>query len=269
MTLAYAEIPVPGCPAKPRPCRVTMMIDWGVPLGAQQDVLRLAGAYVDLAKIAVGLSRLMARPYLEEKISLYQAYRLEPFPGGMFLEYAYYHGKAEAYLRATRDLGYKYVEISDNAIRFPGNTKYALIRQAVEEYGLTVLGEVGSKHETTTPARLVTDTRRCLDAGSWKVFVEAAEFFVNGEFRADLSHAIAADLPLERMIVELPGKWIRNIHLHQIHRLMVQLIDSLGPDVNIGNVEPEDVLVLESLRQGIGVNITTPSEGSVVGPDGA
>ena len=264
MTLAYEEIPVPGSLLKHRTHRVTVLIDWGIPIAPQQDLLRLGSAYVDLAKIAVGLSRLMERAYLAEKISLYRAHEVESFPGGMFLEYAYYHGMGDAYLRATRDLGYRFIEVSDNIIHFPENAKYALIQRAINEYGLTVLGEVGSKHETTEAARLVSDIRLCLDAGSWKVFVEATEFFADGKFRADLANAIALECPLHNVILELPGKWIRDIHLHQVHWMMIQLIDSLGSDVNIANVLPEDVLMLESLRQGIGANMKLPSDSARV-----
>jgi len=258
MTLAYAEIPAPGTAPKPRSRRITMMADWGIPIGAQRDLLCMGGTYVDLAKIAVGLSRLLDRAYLMEKIARYRAHGIEAFPGGMFLEYAFYHGRSEEFLRETRELGYTLIEVSDNTVHFPGDAKYALIRRAIDGYGLTVLGETGSKHVTTDTATLIADIHRCLDAGSAKVFVEAADVFTGGEFRPDVITTLATEVPLDALIFELPGKWIRNIHQHQVHSLMVRLVEVLGPDANIANVFPEDILVLESLRQGLGVNVKLP-----------
>ena len=37
--------------------------------------------------------------------------------------------------------------------------------------------------------------------------------------------------------------------------MMVWLIEHIGADVNIGNVAPEDVVPLETLRTGVGVNL--------------
>ena len=36
------------------------------------------------------------------------------------------------------------------------------------------------------------------------------------------------------------------------------LIDRFGPQVNIGNVGPEDLLSLEAYRRGLGVNAGAP-----------
>lgn len=260
MKRAYERIQAQGFTAKPRETGLTMAIDWGVPVTLQADYLRMAGDYVDLAKIAVGINRLYREEYLRQKIAVYQEHGVEPFPGGMFLEYASCHGQQREYLEDTVALGYRLIEVSDNNYEFPGQGKYELIRRCVEDYGLRVLGEVGRKYEATDVSAMIRDIHRCLEAGSWKVFVEAAEFFSHGQFRADVVQAIAAEVPMDRLIFELPGKWIKEIHAHQIHTLKVWLIDHLGAAVNIGNVFPEDLLVLQSLRTRLGVNTLLPGK---------
>ena len=56
---AVEQIPVPERQAKPRSARLTMMIDWGMPLGLQEDCLESQGLYGDEAKMAAGIPRVM------------------------------------------------------------------------------------------------------------------------------------------------------------------------------------------------------------------
>ncbi|GAC1413606.1 MAG: hypothetical protein NVSMB5_00490 [Candidatus Velthaea sp.] len=260
MPSAYAAIPMPGTTPKPRGTRMTMVIDWGIPYSTQRDMLEMGGDYCDLAKIAVGLAGLVSEAALRKKLGIYAANRVETFVGGMFLEYSVFHDKTDAYLRATRDVGFSYIEVSDNSIRFEGNAKYDLIRRCINEYGLRVLGEAGRKYQKTDPDEMVRDIRRCLEAGSTKVLVEAAEFFDAGRFQKQLAEKLAAEIDLGDVLFELPGPWIKDIHQHDIHALMVELFDMFGADVNVANVPPDLLLTCEMLRQGIGVNMHVATE---------
>jgi hypothetical protein len=48
---------------KPRHSGLTMIVDAGMPLGQQADLLALAADYVDLAKIKTGTARLACSPF--------------------------------------------------------------------------------------------------------------------------------------------------------------------------------------------------------------
>jgi len=263
MPSAYAAIPMPGTTPKPRKARITMVIDWGIPYSAQSDMLEMGGNYCDLAKIAVGLAGLVSDAALRKKLHIYEKHQVETFVGGMFLEYAFFHGATEAYLNATRAAGFTYIEVSDNSIRFEGNAKYELIRRCIGEYGLRVLGEAGRKYEKTEAAEMVRDVKRCLEGGCTKVLVEAAEFFEAGRFHKKLAETLAAEIALDTVLFELPGPWIKDIHHHDIHALMVELIDMFGSDVNIANVPPDLLLTCEMLRQGIGVNMAVETRPAI------
>ena len=263
MKTAYSAIPIPGTTPKPRNTRVTMMIDWGIAYCEQADLMEMAGEYCDLAKIAVGQAALLSEPALRKKLKIYRDHRVATFPGGMLLEYAYFHGVAQAYLKATREAGFPFIEVSDNSIRFEGKAKYDLIRRCIGEYGLRVLGETGRKYEKTEIGEMIRDTKACLEAGSWKVFVEAAEFFDGGRFSAEIVKQLAAEIPLEAMLFELPGPHIKGIHHFDIHSMLAALIEAFGPDVNIANVPPEMLLVCEMQRQGIGVSMKVDARSPV------
>ena len=75
-----------------------MMIDFGLGLGQQEDILQLASTYIDSAKIAVGVARLLPRDLVQRKIDLYKQYEVVPYPGGQFLEYAVLCNGVNAFL---------------------------------------------------------------------------------------------------------------------------------------------------------------------------
>ena len=58
---------------------------------------------------------------------------------------------------------------------------------------------------------------------------------------------------MSRVLIELPGPWITGITLHAVEDMKKLLVSELGPDVNIANVMPQDILETEALRVGLGV----------------
>ena len=237
---------------KPRESGLTILIDWGMGPEAQADCLLTAGDYIDMAKIAVGVTRLLPAEILRAKIELYEQHQVAVFPGGQFLEYATYHGQTEAYFEAAREAGYSWIEVSDNVIDISWQEKLRLIRTAREKYGLEVLGEVGSKVEGTPTSDLIEDIRRCLEAGARKVLVEAAELFA-AELNESLIDEITAAVPLDSLVFEVPGPWNPGVRRCDQYATRAWLIRRLGPEVNLANVSPEDIMEAETMRRGIGV----------------
>lgn len=250
---AFAAIAPAERPGKPRQRGLTMMIDWGLPPAAQQDLLGFAGDHIDLAKIAVGISGLIPEVALTAKIDGYQLHGVDPFPGGQYLELAHQLGRTEAYFAECRRVGYRLIEVSDNVERFSDEVRHDLIRRAVHDHELRVLGEIGSKLVETDAATLIHDARVALEAGAWKIMVEAAEFATSEGVDEDLLESLLGAIDADLLIFELPGRWIAGVHAHEVHTMMVQLSEWLGAGVNIANVLPDDVVMLETLRTGLGV----------------
>jgi phosphosulfolactate synthase len=238
---------------KPRRRGITMMVDWGLPPAYQADVLRTVAAYVDLAKIAVGIGALYSQEVLTEKLEAYRACRITPFVGGMFLEHAVLYDKTREYLQAIVDAGFDCIEISDNLLEMSLDEKMELIRLTREEYHLRVLGEVGKKEGIAANNDPAEDAERCLAAGAEIVFLEAADFFV-GEVNETQLNRLIDRCGLEPFVFELPGPWIRGTTDSDVQYIMRWLVDRFGTDANIANVPPDLVLSLEALRLRIGVN---------------
>lgn len=239
---------------KPRETGRTMVIDWGIPMAAQRDLTDVGGEFFDFAKVAVGVSRLLSRQALTNKIEQYRSRDIEPFPGGQFLEYAEVHGHRERYLPACVEAGYTWVEVSDNLAPVSVEWKERVIREAVEQFGLHVLGEVGRKEGLENTIPLVDNARACMDAGASILLVEAAELVSDDADTAAAVDEIVKVVGVEQVMFELPGPWIADVHACDVHAMRKRLIEQYGPNVNIGNVAGEDIVSVEAYRRGLGVN---------------
>ena len=151
--------------------------------------------------------------------------------------------------------GFKLVEVSDNLIDISPDKKCSLIKMAIQEYDLKVLGETGSKKVSSDIKLLIKDIKECLNCGAWKVMFEAAELFENGKFKSNIINAISHEIDIKNIIFELPGPWIPKITVSDIYSLQIWLIENLGAEVNIANVEPSEVLCLEAERTNLGVHM--------------
>jgi phosphosulfolactate synthase len=257
---AFTFMDIPSRPGKPRECGMTMMIDWGIGVERQRDILDIAGDCIDVAKIAVGLSGTITERVLREKIRIYTDCQVDAFIGGQFLEYGIYHQGleiAKRYFEEACRLGYKIVEVSDNHLQIRPEDKFELIRMGREDFGLKILGEVGSKSESSSPEAMVAGIKGCLASGAWKVFVEGAEFTnkQDGTLLEDVIEGVTRGVDLKDIMFELPGRWISNVHGCGIHDMEVFLIERFGPETNIANVQPDEILELETLRTGVGVKL--------------
>ncbi len=248
---AYAKITTPERPGKPRETGITMLIDWGFAPGHQEDLLQMGAEYIDLAKVAVGISGLLSKEVLGRKLDSYKAHAVRPFPGGQYLEYAVGHDLTREYLEESKAAGYDLIEVSDNTVPFSPAFKRDLIKQAKEEFGFDILGETGSKVATTEVKAMVEDIRNCLEAGAWKVFVEAADLYKGTALREELVNALKAEIPLKDIIIELPGWWLSELGTVKASTIKT-LIHTFGPEVNLANVGEREIYFTETLRRKTG-----------------
>jgi len=166
--------------------------------------------------------------------------------GGTFFEAVVVQDKVDDYKRWLQELGLTHVEISDGVIELPRERKLNLIEEFAHDF--TVLSEVGSKD---ADVEFTTDEwtrwlREELDAGAWKVITEAREggtagiFDKSGEMRTDVVGEIAGAVPIEDVVFEAPTK-----------AAQAWFIKEYGPAVNLGNIAPDEVIPLETLRRGL------------------
>jgi len=254
---AFECVPLPAARsrAKPRRTGLTMVMDWGEPIGALEDFLALNAPVVDLAKLVVGTARFYPEPYLREKLALYRRHAVRPFLGGQFLEYVFATqgwAGAQTFLAEARRIGLEAIEVSDNCVPLSDADRARMIALA-RDAGLEVHGEVGSKDVKQDLDQLVRQAEVCFRAGCEIVLVEAAEIAPGGVPDRALIRGLRERLDVARLLFELPGWWIKDTPTAAVFELQKLLVAEFGPDVNIANVQPYMLVNLEALRCGLSV----------------
>jgi phosphosulfolactate synthase len=220
------------------------VIDRGLSIAEVDGLLEVAGESVDIVKLGWGTALVSAN--LKPKLERYAAHDIPVVLGGTLTELAIRQGRVEGLVAWLHELGLRHVEVSDGTIALKAGVKGDLIGQLAGEF--TVLSEVGSKDSDfiMAPYVWVEQIERDLKAGAWKVIAEARESGTAGIYRADgevrtglideIVHAIDAD----RLIFEAPRR-----------EQQVWLLHRFGTECNLGNIAPDDVLSLETLRLGL------------------
>ncbi len=236
--------------AQPRSTGMTMVIDTGLGVAATADILEVAGDYIDLWKLSFGTSVFVRPAVLERKLELINARKILTCPGGTLFEAAILQHHCRVYAKRAVEVGFTAVEISDGTIELPAFRRERVI-DCARNAGLVVVTEVGKKDPTAQPPilQLAEQALRDMEWGAHWVIVEGRESGIgvgvyneHGALDADALELFARVLgdKIDRLIWEAPQK-------HQ----QTALIERFGINVGLGNVAPEHVLALESLRLGL------------------
>jgi phosphosulfolactate synthase len=240
----YTLSHIPERTTQPRQDGVTMVMDKGLSMRQVEDMLEVSGHLIDLVKLGFGTS--FVTPNLKEKIRFYQKKGIRPYLGGTLFEAFVARGKYKDYVKLLDKLGLDMAEVSDGSITMSNTDKCGFIAALAKHR--TVLSEVGSKESgiLISPAKWVRMMRAELDAGSWKVIAEARESGTVGIYRPS-GHAHTA--LVGRILAKIPGKDI--LWEAPQKNQQVWFIKQLGANVNLGNIAPDDVIPLETLRLGL------------------
>ncbi len=230
--------------AKPREVGLTHVMDKGHTLEQITGHFAACGDYVDIVKLGWGTSYVTHN--LRDKIALYREIGLPVVLGGTLLEVALQQGRFDEWRSWVSDLGLSHVEVSDGSITLEHDEKLGYIETLAKDF--VVLSEVGSKDTkaVVAPYRWVQMITAELAAGAWKVITEAREsgnaglYRPDGEIRSGLVDEIVHSIDQTRLLFEAPQK-----------QQQVWFITTFGPNVNLGNIAPEEVIPLETLRLGL------------------
>jgi phosphosulfolactate synthase len=223
---------------------LTHVIDKGLGPRAWEDVLETSGAFIDIVKLGWGTAYVTQN--LGRKLDVLRAAGKPVVIGGTFLEAVIARGKVDDYKVWVGELGLTHVEVSDGVIDLPRERKLELIAELARDF--TVLSEVGSKDADVVfaPYQWVEWIKEELAAGAWKVITEGREggtagiYRPTGEMRTGLVDEIVHEVAVADLIFEAPTK-----------SAQAWLIRHLGPSVNLGNIPPDEVIALETLRLGL------------------
>ena len=235
---------VPERTQKPREKGFTMAMDKGLSIREAEDFMSVCSDHVDIVKL--GWATSYVTPDLKEKLAIYKSAGIPYYFGGTLFEAFIVRNQFEDYQRVLDKYEMPFAEVSDGSIELDHDKKCEYITKLTEQ--VTVLSEVGSKDEEKIipPYKWIELMQKELDAGAWKVIGEAREggnvglFRPTGEVRSGLVQEILTKIPFEKIIWEAP-----------IKAQQVWFIKMLGANVNLGNIAPNEVIPLETIRLGL------------------
>ncbi len=243
------DFPLSERSKKPRNNGLTMVIDKGLGLAELNDLLETAGDYIDFIKLGFGTSALYTGDLLHRKIDLVRNMGIDIYPGGTFLEVAILQNKLDIFLQKAKSLGYSCIEVSDGTINMSQQVRKSAIHKALD-MGFKVLSEVGKKDERDelSDTAILEQINLDIEYGAYKVIVEGREsgkgvviYDKKGKIKHNELEEILKFIPdQEKILWEAPQK-----------NQQQELIMRLGSNVNLGNIQPGDILSLEALRVGL------------------
>jgi len=232
---------LPARATKPRSIGITHVLDRGIPLAQSADLLAMSRSHVDVWKLGWGISYL--DPNLAAKLELLAGHEVLASPGGTLLEIAWAQGRALEFLDWARGCGFPCVEVSAGTVPMDEAAKRELIAEAARHF--IVLAEVGPKDPGVllTPKQWARALSRDLDAGATWVLAEGRAsgtvgiYEASGAVRQDVIAALVSVAGPDCLVFEAPRE-----------SQQAWFVRRFGPDVNLANVHPADVLGLETLR---------------------
>jgi len=235
---------VPQRAVKPRQTGITMVMDKGLSVRQAEDLIESGLAYIDIIKLGFGSA--LITPNLQQKLDVYRNAGVPVYFGGTMAESFIVRKKFDDYIRLLEKYKMTHAEISDGSITIPHDEKCEYIRRLAKQ--ITVISEVGSKEEGIIihPSVWTSMMLKELEAGVWKVIAEAREsgtvgiYRPNGKAHVMLINIITNKVPAEKIIWEAPQK-----------SQQAYFIKHMGADVNLGNIAPNEIIALESLRLGL------------------
>jgi phosphosulfolactate synthase len=235
---------IPERPAKPRSKRLTMVMDKGLSIRQAEDFISVGSLYTDYVKLGFGTSVLT--PGYREKIALYRNAGLVPYFGGTLFEVFAVRKMFDEYVDLAESSGVSLVEVSDGSWEMDRRLKLEFIEKLARKF--TVISEVGSKKKDViyTPEQWVTMMKEELKAGSVRVIAEAREsgtvgiYNDDGSVNNELISMVSEHVGTDNVIWEAPAK-----------SQQAWFIKHFGADVNLGNIAPDEIIALETLRCGL------------------
>ncbi len=234
---------------KPREKGLSMVLDKGFGLNQVQDLMEAAHC-IDIIKLAWATPRMLSERMIKRKISLYRENNILVGNGGTLLEIVYKQKKTEQFFEYCCEIGVELIEVSNGVLSMSIEDKADIIRSAKSK-GMSVISEVGKKNpledSMLTLQDRINEAESDLKAGAHYVIIEAREggrsigvYDDSGGLKEDMAKTLVDELGIENIMFEAPDK-----------SQQARLILLFGSDVNLGNIRPEDVIALETLRRGI------------------
>jgi len=235
---------IPERDEKPRKKGLTMVMDKGLSIQEAANLCQSSGHLIDYLKLGFGTS--LVSNNLIEKIKIYKENNIKVYFGGTLFEAFIIRNMYDDFLKYVTKFGVEMIEVSDGSMHIEHDKKCEYIQKLSKKF--TVISEVGSKEAgiIIAPNKWIKMMKNELEAGSINVIAEAREsgnvgiYRPNGNAHVVLINKILDNVPKDSILWEAPNK-----------SQQVWFVKLLGANVNLGNIAPNEVISLETIRLGL------------------
>jgi phosphosulfolactate synthase len=252
MNAPVKPLALPPRSRKPRTRGLTSMIDfgpdtfgWTGAVGGIEPLLQACGDYIDFAKIYAMNALLLPRDVVKAAARCYRDHDVVPFAGGILFEYAWQRNELDGLEALLADLEIGGLEISENYVQLTPDERARLIER-FQKRGIYIKYEFGRK-SPTEPLSL-DELGGVVEAvgrqGIEHVIVEQSDFDMLVAARADAIDRLKEQPWFDRLLIEADP--------YRFPKQCAELVQTFGPEVNLANITPGQVLRLEGFRLGIG-----------------
>ncbi len=239
---------IPDRTDKPRTTGLTVIQDEGLSLKSIEDLISVSGHLIDFVRFSP--AALCSAEKLTNRVDTYMQAGISPFLSGIMFEAACVRKNINGYLDFLKENHFDYIEISDGIIEIPPSEKAEFIKNTSKR--INVLSKIGAKSKKALFPKdkwqeyIVAE----LEAGSRKIIIEGGE--------GGTSQIITGEIDIKDNLVRhiLNYSGIDDIIWEAPHQEQyIWFINKFGTNVNLGDINPEDLLKLESQR--LGINLET------------
>jgi phosphosulfolactate synthase len=264
--LMHDILELPQRTERPRKKGMTMVIDiaW---FGATSPLVAAYRDYIDCVK-STARCLWVDEDLIRKNIKIYRDWGIDVQIGGIPYEIAVLQGKQAQYMQRARELGTNIVEVESHAAGLSLQQMKSEVKTLKGE-GFKVVGEVGAKWadlDETRPNRdavhvekVVEKMLQLLDVGAdhviWEGMVVRALLGNRLENKKGQEQLfkVVEQVKAENIIFEM---WSARGNPNS--PLWGWLVQHFGPDVNLGNINVQDISMLETIRRGLSYDPAHP-----------
>ena len=264
--LMHDILELPQRTERPRKKGMTMVIDiaW---FGATSPLVAAYREYIDCVK-STARCLWVDEDLIRKNIKIYRDWGIDVQIGGIPYEIAVLQGKQAQYMQRARELGTNIVEVESHAAGLSLQQMKSEVKTLKGE-GFKVVGEVGAKWadlDETRPDRdavhvekVVEKMLQLLDVGAdhviWEGMVVRALLGNRLENKKGQEQLfkVVEQVKAENIIFEM---WSARGNPNS--PLWGWLVQHFGPDVNLGNINVQDISMLETIRRGLSYDPAHP-----------
>jgi phosphosulfolactate synthase len=264
--LMHDILELPQRTERPRKKGMTMVIDiaW---FGATSPLVAAYRDYIDCVK-STARCLWVDEDLIRKNIKIYRDWGIDVQIGGIPYEIAVLQGKQAQYMQRARELGTNIVEVESHAAGLSLQQMKSEVKTLKGE-GFKVVGEVGAKWadlDETRPDRDAVHVEKVVEKMLQLLEVGADHVIWEGMVvRALLGNRLENKKGQEQLFKVVEAVKQENIIFEMWSArgnpnspLWGWLVQHFGPDVNLGNINVQDISMLETIRRGLSYDPAHP-----------